>query len=148
MQPSQLFHHWNQIRSDLLSTIDKFNEEELSFTPFRGSWPAGRVMLHIADTEDFWIHHIVRHEIGDVTYQLADYPAKADIVGVLNRARNRTLPYLASLTESDLERSYTSPRGETFSLYWILWHVLEHEIHHRGELSLMLGQLGREGLDV
>jgi uncharacterized damage-inducible protein DinB len=34
------------------------------------------------------------------------------------------------------------------SLGWIIWHVLEHEIHHRGELSLILGLLGREGLDV
>jgi len=33
-------------------------------------------------------------------------------------------------------------------LGWIIWHVLEHEIHHRGELSLILGLLGREGLDV
>jgi uncharacterized damage-inducible protein DinB len=26
--------------------------------------------------------------------------------------------------------------------------VLEHEVHHRGELSLIHGLLGREGLDV
>jgi uncharacterized damage-inducible protein DinB len=30
----------------------------------------------------------------------------------------------------------------------VIWHVLEHEIHHRGELSLIHGLLGREGLDV
>jgi uncharacterized damage-inducible protein DinB len=30
----------------------------------------------------------------------------------------------------------------------MLWHVVEHEIHHRGELSLILGLLGREGLDA
>jgi uncharacterized damage-inducible protein DinB len=29
-----------------------------------------------------------------------------------------------------------------------LWHLLEHELHHRGELSLMLGLLGRAGLDA
>jgi uncharacterized damage-inducible protein DinB len=30
----------------------------------------------------------------------------------------------------------------------IIWHVLEHEIHHRGELSILIGLLGREGLEV
>jgi uncharacterized damage-inducible protein DinB len=27
---------------------------------------------------------------------------------------------------------------------WIVWHVLEHEIHHGGELSLALGTYGLE----
>ena len=45
------------------------------------------------------------------------------------------------------KESHTS-EGETFSLQWIIWHVLEHEIHHRGELSFILGTLGRTGLDV
>jgi len=30
----------------------------------------------------------------------------------------------------------------------MLMHTLEHEIHHRGELSLILGLLGRKGLDA
>ena len=27
-------------------------------------------------------------------------------------------------------------------------HMIDHEIHHRGELSLILGLLGREGLNA
>ncbi|MCE5207568.1 MAG: DinB family protein [Chloroflexi bacterium] len=30
----------------------------------------------------------------------------------------------------------------------MLRHTLEHEIHHRGELSLTLGLLGHKGLDA
>jgi uncharacterized damage-inducible protein DinB len=30
----------------------------------------------------------------------------------------------------------------------MILHVIEHEIHHRGELSLKLGLLDREGLDA
>lgn len=28
----------------------------------------------------------------------------------------------------------------------IIWHVLEHEIHHGGEISLVLGQHGLPGV--
>jgi uncharacterized damage-inducible protein DinB len=28
----------------------------------------------------------------------------------------------------------------------MIWHVLEHEMHHGGELSLALGGLGLEGV--
>ena len=37
---------------------------------------------------------------------------------------------------------------EKFSEDDMLWHVLEHEIHHRAELSLTLGLLGHEGLNA
>jgi uncharacterized damage-inducible protein DinB len=149
MQPRQLYGHWGQIRTDLLTTIDAFSDAELSYAPFEGSWPVGQIMLHIAECEDHWLHGLVRQELKPpIDYRLSDYPTKADIKGVLDSAHRRTLLFLKSLEEKDLDQTYQTRFGETFSLYWIIWHVLEHEIHHRGELSLILGLLGREGLDV
>jgi uncharacterized damage-inducible protein DinB len=28
---------------------------------------------------------------------------------------------------------------ERFTRQWIIWHVIEHDLHHGGEISLMLG---------
>jgi uncharacterized damage-inducible protein DinB len=148
MKLGDMFVHWNQVRADLLTTIDKFGDEELSFVPFEGSWPVGKIMLHIAETEDGWLHTLVQRQLDPgVDYELADYPTKSAIKSVLDRARSRTVPLLDRLTERDLDTVYTL-RNESLTLRWIIWHVLEHEIHHRGELSLALGLLGREGLDV
>jgi uncharacterized damage-inducible protein DinB len=57
------------------------------------------------------------------------------------------MDYLHTLTIDDLDTIIETKWGN-FSLAFIIWHVIEHEIHHRGELSLVLGTLGREGLDV
>ena len=149
MKPIQIFSHWEQVRGGLLETIDKFSEQELQEAPFKGSWQIGQIMLHIADCEDNWLHGVVRHEFEPwIFYDLLDYPTKAQIIDVLERARQRTLTYLETLQEADLSTKYAISDGTRFSLHWIIWHVLEHEIHHRGELSLALGFLGREGLDV
>jgi uncharacterized damage-inducible protein DinB len=149
MQPSQMFNHWEQVRADLLTTIDMFSQEELTFVPFKGSWCVGKIMLHIADCENYWLHLVVRHEIDSWSYfELADYPTKAAIKEALDRTRKKTLPFIDSLEEADLDEEYKTPAGEPHTLRWIIWHVLEHEIHHRGELSMILGLLGREGLDV
>lgn len=150
MEPSQIFRHWIQVRYDLLETMEKFSEQELAYTPFKGSWPVGQILLHIADCEDNWLHGVVRGEIKPwVFYNFSDFPTKAAIGEKLNRARFRTIAFLDDLDELDLNTRYPIPGSESnASLYWILWHVLEHEIHHRGELSLILGMLGREGLDV
>jgi len=149
MKPSQIFSHWDQVRADLLATIDMFKEDELTFVPFTGSWPVGKIMLHIADCEDYWLHQVIRQEIEVWSYYtLANHPTKTAIKEVLEGVRKKTLPFLGSLDESDLDGEYKTPEGEVFTLRWIIWHVLEHEIHHRGELSLTLGLLGRQGLDV
>lgn len=149
MKLSGMFNHWEQVRADLLATIDKFGDDELTFAPFTGSWSVGKIMLHIAETEDFWLHSVVRGELDPgIDYKLADSPNKLAIKRALERARSRTVPLLDGLTESDLDTRYTLPNGELLTLRWIIWHVIEHEIHHRGELSLALGLLGRQGLDV
>jgi uncharacterized damage-inducible protein DinB len=41
-----------------------------------------------------------------------------------------------------------TPWDEDLPLRWIIWHVLEHEISHRGEIYLMLGLMGMEAPDV
>jgi uncharacterized damage-inducible protein DinB len=147
MKLSEMFAHWEEVRKVLLAIIDQFSEEELSYAPFEGSWPAGQIMLHIADCEDNWLHGVVRGEFEPwVFYELADYPTKEAIKGMLEAAHQRTTAFLASLDEDDLETEYELSNGDIFTLRWIIWHVLEHEIHHRGELSLIVGLLGREGV--
>jgi uncharacterized damage-inducible protein DinB len=31
---------------------------------------------------------------------------------------------------------------------WVVWHVLEHDLHHGGELSLTLGMHGLQAPDI
>jgi uncharacterized damage-inducible protein DinB len=52
------------------------------------------------------------------------------------------------LTYPDLTRVIHTPWGATYRLVEMVDHMIEHEVHHRGELSLILGILGREGFDA
>jgi len=78
---------------------------------------------------------------------LENYPTKDSIKGLLRETHVKTIAYLNTLTIDDLDVIIESEWGN-FSLQFIIWHVIEHEIHHRGELSLISGILGREGPDV
>jgi uncharacterized damage-inducible protein DinB len=44
----------------------------------------------------------------------------------------------------DLNRVVQVPEDGVPKLSWILWHVLEQQIHHRGELFLCISLLGKE----
>jgi uncharacterized damage-inducible protein DinB len=147
MKPVEFFSHWAQVRGSLVRIIDSFDDSELAMEPFEGSWPAGRIMLHIAEAEDGWLRYIVSGELDawPERYTLVNYPDKQSIQFVLDQVHAWTDSFIAGLIEADLARTIKTPRGDKFSLMWVIWHVIEHEIHHRGELSLILGTLGREG---
>ena len=149
MQLSELFSHWNQVHADTLAVLDKFTEQELSYVAYPGGMTVGRIALHIADAKDGWFQRIFTGERSDwpENYTLENYPSKAAIAALLSEVHTKIFSRLAGLTEADLQTQVDSPWG-TFSLYFILWHILEHEIHPRGELSLMLGLLGRAGLEM
>ncbi len=37
---------------------------------------------------------------------------------------------------------------ETYTRAWVIWHLIEHDLHHGGEISLTLGANGLEGLGL
>jgi hypothetical protein len=45
-------------------------------------------------------------------------------------------------------RSTVERRGRTRSRGWVIWHVAEHDVHHGGEISQILGSHGLAPLDV
>ncbi len=149
MKLNELFFHWDQVHADTLAVLDKFSDEELTYVAYPGGMTVGRIALHIADAKDGWFHRIATKEREDwpVDYTLENYPTKVAIQSLLVEVHAKIFAYLATLTIDDLDTQIDSLWGK-FSLRFIIWHVLEHEIHHRGELSLILGILGREGLEM
>jgi uncharacterized damage-inducible protein DinB len=150
MKPSFLFSHWQRIRKGLIEVIEKFEEKDLDYQATSGGWPAGQIMIHIANAEDGWFRYAVTKEYNEWPSYLDynNYPDKETILQALDEVHKKTEAYLETLTEEDLLKEIIAPWDEKFPLYWIFWHVIEHEIHHRGELSIILGILGKEGLDV
>lgn len=150
MNLNDLFAHWALVRRGLIEVIHKFDEAELDKRPFADSWSVREIIYHIANTEAGWIHYAARRELPawPAPYTAAEYPTIPHIVGLLDSIHSQTEAWLSTLALPDLSSVVSFGDGEIFTVQWIIWHVIEHEIHHRGELSLFLGQLGREGLDV
>ncbi len=149
MNAKTLFGHWDQVRVDLLRALDMVTDEQLTFTPREGLWSLGRVAVHIASAEDGWFRYVVQRQLpGWPGLKAEDYPTVGAIKTLLNEVHARTDAYLETVDAADLDRIIETPWGESLSLRWIVWHVLEHEIHHRGEIFLMLGLLGLEAPDI
>ena len=149
MNAAELFNHWTPVRRDLLRALELLDDEQLAFVPREGLWSLGTVARHIAGAEEGWFRYVVSREL-DAWPEFGDedYATVASIMALLTEVHDRTEAYLSTVDESDLERAIPTPWDEDLPLRWIIWHVLEHEIHHRGEIYLMLGLMGMEAPDV
>jgi uncharacterized damage-inducible protein DinB len=150
MKVTKIAQFWNQIRKGLVDTIEKFTNEDLDFVAYENGYSVRQVILHIAQEEYGEIQYGIIREIDEFPplYEEDSYPTIESIKALLAGVHNETLTYLESLADEDLETEIEAQWGETYPLIDMIWHVMEHEIHHRGELSLIHGLLGREGLDA
>ena len=146
----QVFGHWRVVRRGLVAALDKLSDDQLDFVPGEGLWSLGTIVRHIANAEEGWFRYTVTREYAKwpAAYSANDYPSVRSVEALLEEVHARTEAFLEAGNVADLEQVVTIPSGERLTLREIVWHVLEHEIHHRGEIYLMLGLMGIEAPDV
>jgi len=145
-------------RPHLLQAVAALPPEHFDFKPRPEMLTAHQVILHIAETEPGWVQGVVeggssedfvaRHEDpaqGWVT--LVDAPDHALLGSLLETCHRHTQRWLEK-PPSELSRVFTWKNAEGVerraTLHWIMDHLQEHEIHHRGQLILYLRLLGIE----
>ena len=150
MNVRHLFAHWDTVRRDLFRPLDQLNDDQLHFVPKEGLWNLGQVVCHIASGEEHWFQHYIHGRFpeprGD--YRLEDFASIPQLKLLLTEVHARTEAFLETLDIYDLEREVHLPWGVTATVGYAVWHILEHEVHHRGEIFLMLGLLGLRGPDI
>jgi uncharacterized damage-inducible protein DinB len=150
MNVREFFKHWDEVRTNLFRALDLLSDDQLDFVPREGLWSLGEVARHIANAEEGWFRFGIAREYDEwpAAYPAADYPTVESVKTLLTEVHARTLSYLDTLSMADLEKKIKAPWGDDFALFWIIWHVIDHELHHRGEIYLMLGLMGMEAPEI
>ena len=152
MNTQSILNHWKEVRQGLFDALDRVTDEQLDFVPSPGLWSMRKVLCHVASVEEGWFRYDVTHEYSDPNqahHQPEDYPTVASIKSLLTQVHQWTEAYLAEDAETKLAQQVVNEKGESEGdAAWVLLHVFEHEIHHRGEIFLMLGLMGIKAPDI
>lgn len=144
MNAAQFFDHWNKVWRDLMRAIAMLKDEHLAFRPSEHyGRSVGEILAHIINLEEGWIHYVVRRELSPWPEE-RDFQSVDELRQTLNSVHQETMEYLATVPVDDFNRIIQVPDDGTPKLGWILWHVFEQQIHHRGELFLCLSLLNLE----
>ena len=143
---------WGGHQQSLVGIIAPLSPAQLALPVASHHWSIGAVAHHIVAARLFWFHDWM----GEEHTRLADNEGRSalesgELVAALDATWRMIADALARWTAADLGHRFPPPASlseEEQEIYgertreWIIWHVLEHDIHHGGELSVALGGYG------
>lgn len=160
-----LIYQLEDIRRVLLEGVEHLTKEQLFEPPVQGEFPIGAYMMHMAEVDLGWLAVLsqdsveISDDIKKRSYYNAWYDAWGDDVGeppaealevqtyldVMAETRKMLLDYINTLTDDDLEEVISRKYGEKeqkFTKKWIIYHLIEHEAHHRGQMFMLIRMAG------
>jgi uncharacterized damage-inducible protein DinB len=155
------FAGWEHHNALLTKRIAPLSEDQLLLTPAEGLWSVRMLACHIVAGRAWWwsawmgegdeeLKSLIRmDDDSDVTR-----PDAATICKALDKSWNDVHATLKKWAEEDLTATFQRPRPDAQGerpwrdRRYIIWHVAEHDAHHGGEISLILGMHGLPGLDM
>jgi len=144
MNAAQFFDRWNPAWRDLMRAVSMLKDSQLEFRPSEHyERSVGDILRHIMNLERGWIHFVIRRQYGEWPQEdAASLSSVRALQDEMQRVHAATIDYLESIDVQDFNRIVQVPDDGTPKLGWILWHVFEQQLHHRGELFLCLSLLG------
>jgi uncharacterized damage-inducible protein DinB len=147
------YRGWGNHQQHLIQALTLLTSEHLAYSAIPG-WPVGRIAAHIIAARVWWFH--VRMGEGNAElaplehWDGAGQPARRaeELVNGLERTWQMVESALARWTPADLEHVFPARSDDPIARtrQWIIWHVLEHDLFHSGELSCILGAHGLAGV--
>ena len=158
---SDLYKGWDKHNSLLIRAIGPLDQEQLSLKAAENMWSVRMIASHIVGVRAWWFHawmDVGGEELaGFIDFderEETDHWTGAQIADGLERTWSSLAASLASWTEDDLGQEFQRPAPNKEGLrprrtrQFIIWHVAEHDVHHGGEISMILGSHGIAGLDL
>lgn len=140
---AQFIDYFERIRQRSKRVIRCIPEEKLEWTYREGKFTLGDIIRHLAASERYMFGENVQRKPSRYPghgRHLAD--GYAQTLAYLDRMHAETVAILQTLTAGDLQKKCVTPGGVPITAWKWLRAMVEHEIHHRGQIYLYLAMLG------
>lgn len=152
---------WEQLQRNLVEIVAPLSSEQLALPTAPHHWSIGRLITHMIADRAWWFHGWMAEGNPDLApimrWEEEGQPVRqsAELVAGLESTGEMIIDALTRWTPADIGQIFPSPaflseeerrNWGNLTRQWIIWHVLQHEIYHAGELSLGLGGYGLKGI--
>ncbi|HEX6899383.1 MAG TPA: DinB family protein [Thermoanaerobaculia bacterium] len=138
--------YFDKIRERTLRVARCVPPDQLEWRYREGTFSFGDILRHLGAIERcmFAENAVLRpSRYPGHGRELAD--GYEEVFGYLNRMHAETVEILAGLSSADLQRKCVTPGGAELAVWKWLRSMVEHEVHHRGQIYVYLSMLGIQG---
>ena len=135
--------YFDKVRERTMRVALLVPPDKIDWTCAPGRFTCGDLLRHIAVTERYMFAENIQNRQGRYTTHGKELAAdKETILELMKRLHAESLAIFAKLTDEDLRHKCTTPAGVDIQTAKWLRAMVEHEVHHRGQIYLYLGLLG------
>ncbi|MFB3814130.1 MAG: DinB family protein [Terriglobales bacterium] len=135
--------YFEKVRARTMRVVRLIPRDKLEWRPAEGKFALGDLARHIAVAERYVFAECVgggRQKYAGCGRELAD--GYDNVLAFMERMHAESLAIFSRLSDADLQKKCESAGGAPMTTWKWLRSMVEHEIHHRGELYAYLGILG------
>lgn len=140
---------WQAYQDRLKAAIAPLTADQLALRAAPHLRSVGENATHIVGVRAGWFTHVLREDGGAgvaaaLRWGEPDAPIRtaAELTQGLDHTWRLIADCLARWSPADMRETFPDDwDGERVELSraWVVWHLLEHDLHHGGEVSLTLG---------
>jgi uncharacterized damage-inducible protein DinB len=143
-----LFQYNWQVRDDWFSWCEDIPDDELLRTRTGGVGGILKTLFHIVSWEYSWIHSMLQETAEFEQEPFEAHRSLKQVRDLSTQFHTEVEPFV-TLWTSEMERkelTFVRDNGERTAYKYgeIIRHVIAHEIHHIGQLSVWAREIGRE----
>jgi uncharacterized damage-inducible protein DinB len=140
--PGEFVNYFDKIHQRTMRVVRSIPPDRVDWTFREGKFTLGDLARHIATANRYIFLEVVKN--GRSTYagcgrELAE--TLDEIVSFADRLHTEGVEILSGLRSEDLERKCTTPDGASITSWKWLRSMVEHEVHHRGQIYTYLSIL-------
>jgi uncharacterized damage-inducible protein DinB len=165
---AEFYEGWAGNQQLLIAALRDLTPEQVALRMAPHQWAVWQLAAHIAGTRLYWFHDVLgqgdsavrdmfrveRSTVPGVSIEDAGWEddesrprSAAELVDGLERSWSLVDECLRRWALEDLDVT-VERKSRTLSRAWVIYHVMEHDLHHGGEISQILGSNGLPPVDV
>lgn len=144
MTLTPFYRGWEAYQGMLVAALAPLTDAQLALRASPPLRPVWFLAAHIIGARVWWFHQLETLDpalmaLGEWDVDDAPPRTAAELAAGLEATWGMIAGCLDRWTPAMLDDPLTTPRGRAVTRQWVIWHVLEHDLHHGGELCLTLG---------
>lgn len=154
---SAIYAGWHTFQAALIDALQPLDVDQLALSAAPRLRTVGEIARHIIGARARWFY-LLMGEGGEEFARLGKWDRRgarqrsaAEIVRGLEATWRGMQKAIGRWTPEEWQQTYPGEddsEPEIITRQWVIWHLIEHDLYHGGEISLTLGIHGLRAVDL